>query len=312
MLSIWHLCFSIGNFCHRKWVLPNSVTIVVVYGIGLCFAWKGCCISCGRFSATGLQCSLKPGSLQLYLFHLIQKYILVFTLRWMSWLHPRTELSQDFETLNLFFSKHTQTCPLVSMQNWRHSPNETPAYIFLLSFPVLRGRRVGRGKWDLIAGRNVRKAGRERGRVMIDGRGEWIVYGVRGGGQSRRVGERRKISLAQIGRGHSLQIRNERKTGLRTQAHQNYCGMHQSTSSDAEFIFPGQCCTKNIKLFSMQNGSAAWWLVTVPGREVMFGLSSRRCFSFLQLKLKLPLWSTRPLLPVLWLPPHRIPVALTT
>lgn len=76
---------------------------------------------------------------------------------------------------------------------------------------------------------------------MAEGSEQSVVCNEEGRG--RRVGERRKISLAGTHMGHSLQIRNDRKTRLRTQSHQKYCGMHQSTSSDAEVIFPALCCT---------------------------------------------------------------------
>ena len=108
--------------------------MVVVHDMGLCFAWDGPSVSGGSISVTGLQRSLGSESLQLDLFYCLQGNFVLFTLRWVSWLYPRTELSQDFETLNISFpSKHTHTCHLVSVQNWGHSPKETPGMCFSCS-----------------------------------------------------------------------------------------------------------------------------------------------------------------------------------
>lgn len=45
----------------------------------------------------------------------------------MFWLRPEL----NFETHNLY-SRHTSACPLVSMQRWRHSLNETLAIHFFM------------------------------------------------------------------------------------------------------------------------------------------------------------------------------------
>ena len=199
--------FSIGNFCHRKrhkrWVLSNSAATAVVHDMGLCFAWDWPSISWGTISVIGLQHSLGWGSLQLYLFYHIQGNFLLFTLRWVSWLHSGTELSREFETLNISSpSKRTHTGPLVTTQNWRHSPSETPGMCFSCSLS----------------------------------KGSCAVW---------------------------------RESGNR------------------------------------------WVRPVLRGTKVMLGSRTKRCLSFLQLKLKPTLWSTRALLPGLWLPPHSTSLKLT-
>lgn len=148
-LTYFHV--SIGNFCHRKWELPpNWVAVVVVHDMGLCFVWDGPSILWRSISVTGLQSLLGPGSLQLDLFYHGQGNLLLFTLRWMSWSHLWTKQSQDFQSLNISPCKYTHTFLLVSMQNWRDSPKQTPGICFSCS--------KDSGEWDLIASKGWEKA----------------------------------------------------------------------------------------------------------------------------------------------------------
>lgn len=124
--------FSMGNFCHRKWVLlPNSVAMVAVHDMGRCFVWDGPSNLWGSISVTGLQRHLGLGSLQLDVFYHSQGNFLLFTLRWVSWSHPWTKLSQDFQSLNISSpSKHTLP-PWFPCKTGGLLPNRLLACVFL-------------------------------------------------------------------------------------------------------------------------------------------------------------------------------------
>lgn len=152
-LSVFKLIsfhFSIGNFCQRKWeLLLNWVAMAVVHDMDLCFVWDGPSILCGSISVTGLQSLLGPGSLQPDLFYHNQGNFLLFTLKCVSWSHLWTKLSQDFQSLNISSpSKHTHTFLLVSMQNWRDLPKQTPGICFSCS----KGSGEWRGEWRQARG----------------------------------------------------------------------------------------------------------------------------------------------------------------
>lgn len=67
-----------------------------------------------------------------------------------------------------------------------------------------------RSRWvRLYCKQGVRKSlGRNKGRLMTDGRGEWILYDVQGGWRSKGAERRGECPWVGWSRGHSLQIRN--------------------------------------------------------------------------------------------------------